>query len=176
MGLIRRSYTHLDIISFRCLFSSLVKPHSEYCVSIWCPLLKEDLEEELEEHIENVLRPATKLISGLYDKPYKEHLPAIKVPSMRYCRMQGDMILVYKILLGENQSLCNLLMIIESRIRAITLNFIKHLFKLQYVYIFFSIRVINNWNSLPYEGVNGGSLNNFKSKLDNAWEDKIYVF
>ena len=41
---------------------------------------------------------------------------------------------------------------------------------------FFSVRVINNWNSLPHEVVNAGSLESFKSKLDNSWEDKTYVF
>ena len=112
MGLIRRSYTHLDITSFRWLFNSLVRPHLEYCVSIWYPLLKKD-----EELIENVLRRATKLIPGIYDKPYKECLAAIKVPSMRYRRMEGDMILVYKILRGGNQSLRDLFMISESRTR-----------------------------------------------------------
>ena len=103
MGLIRRSYTHLDKTSFHDLFNSLVRPHLEYCVSIWYLLLKKD-----KELIENVLLLATKLIAGLYDKPCKEHLTAIKVLSMRYHRMQGDMILVYKILCGGNQSLCNL--------------------------------------------------------------------
>ena len=47
------------------------------------PLLKKD-----EELIENVLRRVTKLIPGLYDKPYKERLAAIKVPSMKYRRMR----------------------------------------------------------------------------------------
>ena len=40
---------------------------------------------------------------------------------------------------------------------------------------FFSIRVINNWNSLPFEVVNAVSLASFKSKLDNVWEDNICV-
>ena len=44
MGLIRRSYTHLDITSFRYLLNSLVRPHLEHCVSIWYPLLKTDEE------------------------------------------------------------------------------------------------------------------------------------
>ena len=63
------------------------------------------------------MRRATKLIPGLYDKPYKERLAAIKVPSMRYCRIRGDMILVYKILRGDIQSLRALFMINESRTR-----------------------------------------------------------
>ena len=97
MGLIRRSYTHLDIISFRYLFNSLVILHLEYCLSIWYPLLKKD-----EGLIENVLRRATQLIPGLYNKPYKERLVDIKVPNMSYHKMLVDMILVYKILCGEH--------------------------------------------------------------------------
>ena len=34
MGLIRRSYIHLDITSFRYLFNSLVRSNLEYCVSV----------------------------------------------------------------------------------------------------------------------------------------------
>ena len=118
MGLIRRSYTYLDRgtcldgTSFDCFFNSLVRPHLQYCVWIWKPLLKKD-----EDLIEYLLRRATKLIPGLYDKPYNDRLAAIKVPCMSYRRMQGDMILVYKILCGDNQSLCNLFTINEPRTR-----------------------------------------------------------
>ena len=54
MGYLMGSYTHLDRTSFCCLFNSLVRPHLEYCVSIWYPLLKKD-----EELVENILRRAT---------------------------------------------------------------------------------------------------------------------
>ena len=161
MGLIRRSYTHLDITSFRYLFSSLVRPHLEYCISIWYLLLKKD-----EELIENVLRRATKLIKGLYDKPYKVRLAAIKVPSMRYHRMWGDMMLVYKILFGDNQCLPNLFTINESRTRGHNFKLYKPLVQATIHNYIFSIRVINNWNSLPYKVVNVVSLDSFKSKLD----------
>ena len=73
--LIRRSYTRLDMRSFRCLFNCLLGPHLEYCDSIWFPLLKKD-----EDFTKNVLHRTRKLIPGLYDKPYKEGLTAMKVP------------------------------------------------------------------------------------------------
>ena len=99
MGLIRCSYTHLDRTSFLYLLNFLVRPHLEYCVSIWYLLLKR----------------------------------AIKVPSMRYRRMRGDMILVYKILRGL-YAIC--LSSMDPGLKDITLNFLNHLLKLQYVNIF----------------------------------------
>ena len=67
-------------------------------------------------------------------------------------------------------------MINESRIRGHDFKLYKPLVQTTIRKYFFSIRVINNCNSLPYEVVNAVSLDSFKSKLDNAWEDKIYVF
>ena len=122
------------------------------------------------------MRHAIKLIPGLYDKPYKERLAAIKVPRMKYRRMQGDLILVYKILRGGNQSLRDLFMISESRTRGHNFKLYKPLVQTAIHKHVFSIRIINDWNSLPYEVVKAVSLDSFKSKLDNAWEDKIYVF
>ena len=163
MDLVRRSCTHLDRTSTRCLLNTLVRPHLEYCVPIWYPLLKKD-----EERIATVLRRATKLITGLYGKRYKERLTAINISSKRYCRIRGDMISLYKILRGNNQSLRDLLMVIESSTRV-------HNFKLQKPFVqtiirkhFLSIRAISNWNSLPDEVVNAVSLGSFKSKLHNA--------
>ena len=83
---------------------------------------------------------------------------------------------MYKILRGDNQSLCDLFTINEFRTRGNNFKLYK-LYKLHTTIRkhFFSIRVISNWNSLPYEVVNEVSLDSFKSKFDNAWEDKIYV-
>ena len=64
---------------------------------MWYPLLKKD-----EDLIESVLRRAAKLIPGLHDKPYDRRLAAIKISSMKYRRMRGDMILVSRIFRGDN--------------------------------------------------------------------------
>ena len=94
MGLIRRSYTYLDKNSFRYLFNALVRPHLEYCVSIWYSLLKKD-----EELIQNVLHCTSKLLPGISNFSYADCLFAI------YRWIKGDMIQVNKILHGEYESL-----------------------------------------------------------------------
>ena len=100
MGLIKRSYTYLDRNSFRYLFNALLRPYLEDCVSIWYPLLKKD-----EELIENALRRASKLIPGISNSSYADCLCAIDIPSMKYRRIRGDMIQVYKIFHCEDESL-----------------------------------------------------------------------
>ena len=115
------------------------------------------------------------MIPGLYDKPYNERLAAIKVPSMRYRRILGD-ILVHKSVSGNNQSPRDLFMINECRTWGHNSKLYKPLTQTTIRRHFLSKRVINNWNSIPYEFVNAVSLDSFKSKLDEVWEDKIHVF
>ena len=47
--------------------------------------------------IENVQRKFTKHIKGLRDIPYEERLDIIKLPSLEYRQIRGDMIQVFKI-------------------------------------------------------------------------------
>ena len=125
------------------------------------------------------MRRATKLIPGLYDKPYNDRLAAIKVPCMSYRRMQGDMILVYKILCGDNQSLCNLFTINEPRTRGHNCKlYFKPLIQTKIRKHFFSINIFyyKQLGQSSLEVANAVSLDSLKSKLDNAWEDKINVF
>ena len=89
--------------------------------------------------------------------------------------MQGDMIFVYKIICGDNQSLRDLFTINEPKTRGISFKLYKPLVQTTIRKHFYSISVMNNWNSLPYKVVNAVSLDSFHSKLDNAWEDKKYM-
>ena len=45
MGLIRRTYTHLDEQSFKYLFQALVRPHIEYAEAVWSPFKVGDIEK-----------------------------------------------------------------------------------------------------------------------------------
>ena len=92
MGIIRRSYTYLDEKTFLLLYKSLVRPHLEYCNQIWMLHLQKHI-----NMIENVQRRATRQIPGLKDLTYEERLIKLKLPSLTYRRIRGDMIETFKI-------------------------------------------------------------------------------
>ena len=124
------------------------------CISIWYPFL-----EKNQELIENVLCRASKLIPEISNFSYADRLRAIDMPSMKYCRIRGDMIQVYKLLHGKDESLKALFNVDSTSITR------EHQFKLKKTFIknkvpkhFFSIQVINDWNSLPRGVVNTVSL------------------
>ena len=76
---------------FNTLFKSLVRPLLEYGNTVWSPWYVKDV-----QLIENVQRRASKLVQGLQDLGYEEHLQKLKLPSLVYRRLRGDLIQVYK--------------------------------------------------------------------------------
>ena len=55
--------------------------------------------------IENALRRTSKLIPGVSNLSYVDRLRAIDIPSIKCRRIRGNVIQVYKILHGEDESL-----------------------------------------------------------------------
>ena len=71
VGLIRRSFTHLDGRLFKQLYTTFVRPHLEYAQAVWSPFSR-----KLIDMLENVQKRATKLVDGFGALEYEERLKA----------------------------------------------------------------------------------------------------
>jgi len=91
LGLIRMSYEHLDAESMKLLFVALVRPHLEFGNVVWSPRLEKD-----KKLVEGVQRRTTKIISGLKGLTCEQRLEKMKLPSMCYRKLRGDLIEVFK--------------------------------------------------------------------------------
>jgi len=90
-GLIRRSFSFLDGKLFKKLFTTLVRPHLEYCQNVWSPHLKKYI-----NLIEAVQKRATKLVDDLHNLTYEERLRKLHLPTLAFRRLRGDMIELFK--------------------------------------------------------------------------------
>ncbi len=67
VGLIRRTFLHLDSKIFKAIYRAIVRPIIKHANQVWCPHLMKDLDAQ-----ENVQCLAIKMVPELKDLPYEK--------------------------------------------------------------------------------------------------------
>ena len=166
LGLIKRTFKYLNFQSLPFLYKTYVRPHLEYCVPVWSPFLKKDMDE-----LEKVQHRSTKLIKEISKSSYEDRLKTLHLPSLYVRRLWGDLIETFKILKGFTNIKINILFerSTDSRTRGLSLKLFKKEFRTNIYKNFFSNRVINLCNQLPQYVIEADNVNSFKNRLGNYW-------
>ena len=175
VGQIRRSFSFLDVETFRRIYVAFVRPHLEYCQAAWSPHLRRNIVA-----LENVQIRATKLVDGLSNLDYPERLKRINLPTLAYRRRRGDMIEVFKHFNSYDRSTLSPSFKPRERpsrqhkfqlhqppskdgVRGVQRNSFYH-------------RVAPTWNNLPKNVAEAKTIDGFKNALDKLWEDDPLKF
>jgi hypothetical protein len=170
MGMLKRTFKFWNCSIFKQLYTTMVRPHLEYCSSVWNPHLKKDISK-----LEKVQRRATKIVPYIRDLPYEERLKKLDILSLEERRVRGDLIQYFKFYKGFNKvNWFHTMIPLHSlstdgpagATRGGNHRLVKQLTKLDSRANFLSNRVVNEWNKLPTEVVESKSVNQFKNRLD----------
>ncbi|KAK4822131.1 hypothetical protein QYF61_010254 [Mycteria americana] len=145
LGRIKRSMASRSREVILPLYSALVRPHLEYCIQLWSPQHKEDM--ELLEWVQR----ATKMIQGLEHLSYKDRL---RVGYLKGAyRKDWDR--------RFSKACCD-------RTRSNGFKLREGRFRPDLRKTFFTMRVVRHWNRLPREIVEAPSLETFKVRFDGV--------
>ncbi|GAB0203623.1 hypothetical protein GRJ2_002827900 [Grus japonensis] len=156
LGCIKRSVTSRSREVILPLYSTLMRPHLEYCIQLWGPQYRRDM-----ELLERVQRRATKMLRHAETvgvvQPGEEKAPerpysSLPVPKAA-CQKAGEHLFTRA---GSDRTRSNGFKLKEGR------------FRLDIRKKFFTVRVVRHWNRLPREAVDAPSLEVLKARLDGA--------
>ena len=162
LGILKRTFSSRDLLLWKRLYTTYVRPLLEYAASIWCPYAEGDINK-----IEKVQRRATKIPYETREKPYQVRCLLLGIQQLEARRTRGDLIQFFKIEKSlDIVNWTNKPIRIEGRGEKrpqIRRDIVHH--GLQRHHFFYN-RIADTWNGLSDELVNSPTVNSFKINLD----------
>ena len=121
------------------------------------------------------------MVPGLKDFSYPEQLRTLKLPTLVYRRLRGDMIKTYKVIRKVYDTEAAPIMPMTGSDRSIITRgnpykMYKRRVKTRLRQHLFTERVIDVWNSLPGHVVEAPSIMTFEPRLDRVWRDQDILY
>ena len=167
LGQLKNVFVSRDLNIWKRLYTTYIRPHLEYAVSVWSPYLKKDINT-----LEKVQRRTTKVVSCLKKYPYEERCKRMGLTTLETRRVRGDLIQHFKITKGEDKvSWHSKTLTIEPRAGY------RQRLRREIVrgcnqrHNFFKNRIVNVWNDLSNDDVNVETVNQFKIKIHGKWAE-----
>ena len=172
-GIVKRSFEYLDNEMFLKLYKSIIRPHLEYANVVWHPMYQHQ-----KHNLEAVQRRATKMIPNLKDKKYPERLRLLKLPSIKYRQLRGDLIQSFKIITNIDNVNCSDFFKIRdsSNTRNSYLKLYKEYAKTLPRTNFLPNRINTVWNNLSLHTKSSNNVQQFKNRVDLELSSLHYDF
>jgi len=170
LGCIKRSVASRLREVILPFYSSLLRPHLEYCIQLWSPQHRKDMDV-----LERVQRRATKMIRGLEHLSYKDRLRELGLFSLEKRRLRADLLAAFQYMKGayrkDGEGLFT--RVCSDRTRGNGSKLKEGRFRLDIRKNYFTMRVLKHWNRLPREAVTAPSLAVLKAILDGALSNLV---
>ncbi|KAK4813831.1 hypothetical protein QYF61_001835 [Mycteria americana] len=159
LGCIKRSIVSRSREVILPLCPALMSPHLEYCVQLWSPEHRKDM-----DLLEQVQRRVTKMIRGMEHLSCEGRLRELGLFSLEKRRLQEDLIVAFQYLKGAYKKDGDRLFsrACSDRTRGDGFKLKEGRFRVDIRKTFFTMRVVKHWDRLPREVVDATSLETFK--------------
>ena len=146
------------------LYTSLVRPHLDYCCTLWSPTKIGEI-----SRVEEVQRSFTRRISGLKGLDYWQRLQTLGLLSLQRRRERYTMILVWKVHQGEIPNTTNMCFVNTHRAgpRAVVPRYSYEAQRANLTMFegSFAVKGPQLWNTLPRHVKESPTLFHFKTRL-----------